>query len=79
MAKVIDGAPGVRDAKGSPKRIEKTLGVYFLQQWYGPADEALEHTIYSSQALRLSAVTDLSREGVDHASGILASVQSSVG
>ena len=28
------------------------LRVYFLQQWYGLADEALEDTIYDSQAMR---------------------------
>jgi hypothetical protein len=28
------------------------LRLYFLQQWYGLADEALEDALYDSQALR---------------------------
>jgi IS5 family transposase len=35
-----------------PMGIEKMLRVYFLQQWYGLADEALEDMIYDSQAMR---------------------------
>lgn len=29
-----------------PVGIERMLRIYFLQQWYGLADEALEDTIY---------------------------------
>lgn len=42
-----------------PMGIEKMLRVYFLQQWYGLADEALEDTIYDSQAMRGFAGIDL--------------------
>ncbi|KAB2646277.1 MAG: transposase [Verrucomicrobia bacterium] len=31
---------------------ERTLRIYFLQQWYGLADEALEDALYDSQALQ---------------------------
>jgi IS5 family transposase len=38
-----------------PIRLERMLRVYFLQQRYGLADEALEDVLYDSQALRSSA------------------------
>ncbi len=34
-----------------PVGLERMLRVYFLQQWYGLADEALEDALYDSQAL----------------------------
>jgi IS5 family transposase len=43
------------------------LRVYFLQQWYGLADEALEDALYDSQALRGFARIDLAAEGVPDA------------
>jgi len=42
-----------------PMGIEKMLRVYFLQQWHGLADEAVEDTIYDSQAMRGFAGIDL--------------------
>jgi IS5 family transposase len=47
------------------------LRVYFLQQWYGLADEALEDALYDSQALRSFARIDLSAEGVPDATTLL--------
>ena len=38
-----------------PLGVERMLRVYFLQQWYGLADEALEDALYDSQALRVFA------------------------
>ena len=35
-----------------PIGLERMLRLYFLQQWYGLADEALEDALYDSQALR---------------------------
>ena len=35
-----------------PVGLERVLRLYFLQQWYGLADEALEDALYDSQALR---------------------------
>ena len=32
----------------SPVGLERMLRVYFLQQWYGLADEALEDALYDS-------------------------------
>ena len=43
-----------------PVGLERMLRIYFLQQWYGLADEALEDALYDSQALRGFAGIDLS-------------------
>jgi len=43
------------------------LRIYFLQQWYGLAEDAL----YDSQALRGFARIDLSAEGVPDATTLL--------
>src|SRR4051812_25199157 len=43
-----------------PIGLERMLRIYFLQQWYGLADEALEDALYDSQALRGFAGIDLS-------------------
>ena len=51
--------------------IERMLRIYFLQQWYGLADEALEDTIYDSQAMRTFAGIDLSVEAVPDATTLL--------
>jgi IS5 family transposase len=47
------------------------LRVYFLQQWYGLADEALEDSLYDSQALRGFARIELMDEGVPDATTLL--------
>ncbi len=54
-----------------PVGIERMLRIYFLQQWYGLADEALEDTIYDSQAMRGFAGIDLGVEGVPDATTLL--------
>ena len=36
------------------------LCMYFLQQWYGLADEAVDEAVYNSQALRNFMSIDLS-------------------
>jgi IS5 family transposase len=54
-----------------PTGIERMLRVYFLQQWYGLADEALEDTIYDSQAMRNFAGIDLSSQRVPDATTLL--------
>ena len=42
-----------------PMGLERMLRVYFLQQWYGLADEALEDALYDSQALQRFARIEL--------------------
>jgi IS5 family transposase len=51
--------------------LERMLRIYFLQQWYGLADEALEDALYDSQALRAFAGIDLSAQGVPDATTLL--------
>ena len=38
-----------------PIGVERMLSIYFLRQWYGLADEALEDSICNSQAMRTFA------------------------
>jgi IS5 family transposase len=54
-----------------PLGLERMLRVYFLQQWYGLADEALEDALYDSQALQGFARIDLQAEGVPDATTLL--------
>jgi IS5 family transposase len=54
-----------------PLGLERMLRVYFLQQWYGLADEAIEDAIYDSQALRGFARIDLVSDGVPDATTLL--------
>ena len=54
-----------------PVGLERMLRIYFVQQWYGLADEALEDALYDSQALRDFVGIDLSRESVPDATTLL--------
>ena len=54
-----------------PIGLERMLRIYFLQQWYGLADEALEDALYDSQALRGFAGIDLNRDAVPDATTLL--------
>jgi transposase, IS5 family len=54
-----------------PIDIERMLRLYFLQQWYGLADEALEDAIYDSLAMRIFTGIDLSVESVPDATTVL--------
>src|SRR5476649_2103737 len=54
-----------------PVGLERMLRIYFLQQWYTLADEALEDALYDSQALRNFAGIDLSAEAVPDATTLL--------
>jgi len=54
-----------------PLGLDRRLRVYFLQQWYGLADEALEDALYDSQALRGFARIDLADDAVPDATTLL--------
>jgi len=54
-----------------PIGIERMLRIYFLAQWYGLADEALEDAIYDSQAMRNFVGVDLGGESVPDATTLL--------
>ena len=49
-----------------PIGLERMLRIYFVQQWYGLADEAVEDAFYDSQALRGFAGIDLNRDPEMH-------------
>jgi transposase, IS5 family len=54
-----------------PIGVARMLRMYFVQQWYALADEALEDALYDSQALRDFVGIDLSRESVPDATTLL--------
>ncbi len=54
-----------------PIGLERMLRVYFLQQWYALADEALEDALYDSQALQRFARIEVDAEGVPDATTLL--------
>jgi transposase, IS5 family len=54
-----------------PIGLERMLRLYFLQQWYGLSDEALEDALYDSQALRGFAGIELNRDPVPDATTLL--------
>ena len=54
-----------------PIGLERMLRVYFLQQWYALADEALEDALYDSQALQRFARIEFEAEGVPDATTLL--------
>ncbi len=54
-----------------PIGLERMLRLYFLQQWYGLADEALEDAVYDSQAMRSFLGINLSADPVPDATTLL--------
>ena len=54
-----------------PIGLERMLRLYFVQQWYHLADEALEDAVYDSQALRDFIGIDLAIEAVPDATTLL--------
>ncbi|MFZ6690873.1 IS5 family transposase [Undibacterium sp. SXout20W] len=54
-----------------PMGLERMLRMYFIQQWYGLADEAVEDAIYDSQALRQFLSIDLSQHSVPDATTLM--------
>ena len=64
--------PDSRGKRGRPPiPLKRMLRMYFVQQWYALADEALEDAIYDSQALRVFVGIDLSVELVPDATTLL--------
>jgi IS5 family transposase len=54
-----------------PIGLERMLRMYFVQQWYGLADEAVEDAVYDSQALRNFMNIDLSHMSVPDATTLM--------
>jgi len=64
--------PDSQGQRGRPPiGLERMLRMYFVQQWYSLADEALEDVIYDSQALRQFIGIDLGIESVPDATTLL--------
>jgi len=64
--------PDSRGKRGRPPvPLKRILRMYFVQQWYALADEALEDAIYDSQALRNFVGIDLAVESVPDATTLL--------
>ena len=62
-----------RPPTGWPRAIglERMLRMYFVQQWYALADEAVEDAVYDSQALRNFMSIDLSQQSVPDATTLM--------
>lgn len=72
LAEVIEPHYPKSGRRGRPPLgLERMLRMYFVQQWYGLADEAVEDAIYDSQALRNFMGIDLSRESVPDATTLM--------
>lgn len=54
-----------------PIGLERMLRMYFIQQWYGLADEAVEDALYDSQALRHFCGIDLNVDSVPDATTLM--------
>ena len=54
-----------------PIGLERMLRMYFVQQWYGLGDEAVEDAAYDSQALRQFLSIDLSQQSVPDATTLM--------
>jgi len=54
-----------------PIGLERMLRMYFVQQWYGLADEAVENAVYDSLALRNFMGIELSRTSVPDATTLM--------
>src|ERR1035438_7072832 len=54
-----------------PIGLGRMLRMYFVQQWYGLADEAVEDALYDSQALRNFCGVNLARESVPDATTLM--------
>lgn len=72
LAEVIEPHYPKSGRRGRPPiGLERMLRMYFVQQWYGLSDEAVEDAIYDSQALRNFMGIDLSRESVPDATTLM--------
>jgi transposase, IS5 family len=54
-----------------PIGLERMLRMYFVQQWYALADEAVEDAVYDSQALRNFMSIDLSQQNAPDATTLM--------
>jgi len=72
LAEVIEPHSPKGGKRGRPPiGLHRMLRMYFVQQWYGLADEAVKDALHDSQALRNFMGIDLSREGVPDATTLM--------
>jgi len=54
-----------------PMPVERMLRIYFLQQWYGLSDPAMEDSLYDSESMRRFARIDLEADVIPDETTIL--------
>lgn len=54
-----------------PMPMERMLRIYFMQQWYGLSDPAMEDALYDSESMRRFAGIDLSDDAIPDETTIL--------
>ena len=54
-----------------PMPLERMLRIYFMQQWYGLSDPAMEDRLYDSESMRRFAGIDLAEDEIPDESTIL--------
>ncbi len=54
-----------------PMPVERMLRIYFLQQWYGLSDPAMEDALYDSESMRRFARIDLDADVIPDETTIL--------
>jgi len=54
-----------------PMPVERMLRIYFLQQWYGLSDPAMEDSLYDSESMRRFARIDLEADAIPDETTIL--------
>ena len=54
-----------------PMPIERMLRIYFMQQWYGLSDPAMEDALYDSESMRRFAQIDLEADAIPDETTIL--------
>ena len=62
--------PGAGNGR-QPMPLERMLRIYFMQQWYGLSDPAMEDSLYDSEAMRRFADIDLEVDVVPDETTIL--------
>src|SRR4030065_1836752 len=54
-----------------PMPLERMLRIYFMQQWYGLSDPAMEDALYDSESMRRFAGIDLGEDAIPDETTIL--------
>ena len=72
LMEVIQQHNAKSDKRGHPTiALERMLSTYFVKQWHGLADDAVEDAVYDSQALRQFLAIDLSQQRVPSATTLM--------